>query len=115
MKIASIDWAHTKPLTYYIDSELNGEIEFDKLIDFINSNKIEIVVGENLPTRLLLPLLESGFKIFRSSGTSTKVHREENNIEKSDLNDAKVIFELYNLKPELFYQYTEKDKNRVPG
>lgn len=110
MKTAAIDWAHTKPVAYYIDSEINGEKKVDELVDFLKTNKIEVVVGENIPIRILIPLLESEFKIFRCSGTSTKIHRDENDIEKSDINDAKAIFELYNLKPELFYQYTEKDK-----
>ncbi len=109
-KIVSIDWSHTKPLTYYIDSDLNGEIEFDKLIDFLKSEDITKVVGENLPTKLLLPLLECNFEIFRCSGNLTAKYREEHNLEKTDIIDAKSILEQYNLQPELFYQYTEKDK-----
>lgn len=109
-KIVSIDWSHTKPLTYYIDTELNGEIEFDKLVDFLKSKGITKVVGENLPTKLLLPLLESNFEIFRCSGNLTAKYRKEHNLEKTDIIDAKSILEQYNLQPELFYQYTEKDK-----
>lgn len=110
LKIASIDWAHTKPLTYHINSELYGEIEFEKLIDFLKSKEITTIVGENLPTKLLLPLLESKFEIHRCSGSLTSKYREENNLEKTDSIDAKSILEQYILHSELFYQYTEKDK-----
>jgi len=108
--IASIDWAHTKPLSIHLDGE-SHEVVFKDIITFIKEHDIDTVVGENIPSKILLALLEHNIKIFRCSGTTTADYRKQNNLEKeSDSLDARYILEVYSIHPELFYEYTEKDK-----
>lgn len=107
--IASIDWSHRKPLCLYIKNKVHC-IEFKNILEFLKENDVDIVVGENIPTKLLLTLLEHKIKIFRCRTNLVSEYREEKNIEKTDGNDAKSIYELYLKNPLIFHEYDENDK-----
>ncbi len=108
--IASIDWAHTKPLNFNLDGK-SHEVEFKDITTFIKNNCIDIVVGENIPSKILLVLLEHKIKVFRCNGKLTAEYRKQNGYKKeSDELDAIYILEMYNKYPDLFYEYTEDDK-----
>lgn len=109
----AIDWSHTKDLTTYDGKKLRVEgikallkrIGKDGVgeesIGSIKSNAlfhspISVVLEQGCPLSIVYKLVMAGSNVFTIDNMATQVYRMEHNIEKTDKNDAKIIYELAN-------------------
>ena len=65
-----------------------------------------IIATENMPTKECKKFLDAGATVFRCSTHQTEKYRKKFTIEKSDDNDVKIIWTLYDLHPDEFYEFT---------
>jgi transposase len=97
MTLYSVDWAYTTDkLIYY-----NGK-KFFKNPRFESG---DIVVGENIPIKYCKKLMDKDVKIFTINPNKISEYREGLGVEKTDKNDAKLIFQYYEKYSEAFKPY----------
>jgi len=144
----AVDWSHTKGLTTYDGKKLktedrkalirrlqphnlkdkDGEESNRPLQSRARVHSPSIILEEGCPTSLIYDLLKVGSQVQVISNRATQDYRVEHDIEKSDENDAKIIWELANsgtkLKAvnlddrlmqlhSLYHQYCRYQKARV--
>lgn len=85
----AIDWAHTKELVLY-DGSKGSKTDHKGLSKFLNH---EVVIESGAPISLCWNIFRKT-KLYYILPIKTKKYRELHSIEKSDENDAKVIWEL---------------------
>lgn len=144
MNIA-VDWSHTKGLITYDGKKLRAEDRKSLLKRLSKKNKDggessrslqsitfvhspSIILEQGCPTSLIYDLLRTGSQVYLISNRATQDYRVAQGIEKTDENDAKIIWELANngakLKPinlddrliqlhSLYHQYCRYQKARV--
>ena len=88
MIIYGVDWSHKeeKIAVFYDGGLLKKEPHYQAG---------DIVATENMPHTKCVELHHKGVTIYRCNTDLTKSIREENNIEKTDDNDAKIIYEEF--------------------
>jgi len=103
----AIDWAHkTDGLVILNENEKQFKIEnFEP-----DKEKDILLIETGFPKYKFFELCKN---IFVISGKKVKAYNEENNIEKTHLNDAKAIMALYKKDKEQFKEFTEKDKTET--
>jgi len=97
-KVYALDWAH----------QANKKVFFDgkKIYKKPKINKEDIIISENIPSKIAKPYLDKNIKIFRVHANLVKDFRDnELKIEKSDENDTKAIWLYYQHHPEKFSEY----------
>lgn len=92
---------------------------FDEKVVFYDGKKIlkkkpklqagDEIYCENIPLKISKPLLDAGVLIFRVHQNLVAAFREEQNIDKSDENDALAIYMYYNEHTEDFKPYVGED------
>ena len=102
----AIDWSHNKGLATFNGKTLRTEDKGQLLkrlrgesITAIKSNivlKPQIVLEDGCPLSLAYYLSEIGCEINVIDNHATEDYRKEHNIEKTDENDAKIIYQLAN-------------------
>ena len=98
-KILSIDWAHEQDKIVIYD----GKKVLSKLPEDLG--KGDIVVTENMPHKMVLPLIKQNVNVLRCSTNKSAELREKLGLEKTDVNDAKIIYMLYQQQSECFREY----------
>jgi len=98
-QIFAIDWAHKedKFLVY------NGQKITKKLPTPTNTMTW---ITENIPTKMVKNALQAGTTIQRCSSNIIAKMRQEQNIEKTDENDVKLIYQLFTDNPKAFRKFT---------
>jgi len=144
----AVDWSHTKGLVTYDGKKLRTEdrkalikrLQTHSLRDKDGEESIRgaqskpplhspsVILEEGCPTSLTYDLLKVGSQVQVISNRATEDYRVAHGIEKSDENDAKIIWELVNsgtkLRPvnlddrlmhlhSLYHQYCRYQKARV--
>jgi hypothetical protein len=94
----AVDWSHTGN-KYRV---FNGAKLTSKLPELTPG---VVVVTENMPNRQCKEIVEAGGRVFRCSTHQTQKYRQECGIEKTDDNDAEIIYDLWTDSPEEFYEY----------
>ena len=100
--VISIDWAIKKPLVTF-DGEKTRI--YETIEEFKNTVSTTILCETGIPKSLFT--IDRPLKIV--AGAHIKQKRGELNLEKTDENDAKVIFWLYEEKPDLFKLVEQRD------
>ena len=104
-KVVAMDWALKKSIVVYDGTELT---KYETITDFKNAVNTTILCETGIPKSLFT--IDKSFKII--PGAVTKEKREELGLEKTDENDAKTIYLLYQEKPELFKIVEEQEVRR---
>jgi len=104
-EVVAIDWALKKPIIAYDGREIT---KFESIDDFKNALNTVVLCEEGVPHSLFT--IEK--PIMLVPGAIVKQKRNELGLEKSDENDAKTIYLLYQENPSLFRQLKERDINR---
>lgn len=140
MRIA-IDWSHTKDLTTYDGKKVRVETlkrllpriaDGDESRGWIKSiscvQSPSAILEQGCPMSLIYNLVKGGVQVSLIDNKATENYRKEHNIEKTDENDAKIIWELSQngtrLHPitvddsllqlhDLYHQYCRYQKARV--
>jgi hypothetical protein len=102
----AVDWSHRKGLTTYDGKQLRVE-DTKSLITRLSTVKPEpvdkvgyeskrttVIIEQGCPLSLIYDILQSGAEAKVISNRATQDYRVEHNIDKSDENDAKIIWEL---------------------
>ena len=100
--VISVDWAIRKPIIAFNGRETKT---YETIDEFKNIVSTTILCETGIPRSLFT--IEKPLKIV--SGNLVKQKREELNLEKTDENDAKVIYWLYEEKPDLFKLVEQRD------
>ena len=103
-KVISIDWAVKKPIITFDGKEAKI---YETIEEFKNTVSTTILCETGVPRSLFT--IDKPLKIV--SGNLVKQKREELNLDKTDENDAKVIFWLYDEQPDLFRLVEPRDVN----
>lgn len=105
----AIDWSHTKELTTYdgkkvriesqkaLLSRLKKDGQGESTTRIISSkyfNSPSVIIENGSPQNLIYNILLTGTQVYLIDNHATEQYRQENNIEKTDENDAKIIYEL---------------------
>ena len=105
----AVDWSHTKELTTYDGDKLRIEDKKallkrlaksggEESIQSVKSKPVfhspTIILEQGCPLSLIYDILQSGAEVKVISNRATQDYRVEHNIEKTDENDAKIIWEL---------------------
>ena len=139
----AVDWSHTKELTTYDGDKLRvedkkallkrlaklvGEESTLVLKSILSVHSPTVVLEQGCPLSLIYDILQSGAEVKVISNRATQDYRVEHNIEKTDENDAKIIWHLAHkgaqLTPvslsdgqvmmySLYHQYCRYQKARV--
>ena len=104
-KVVAIDWALKKPIIAYDGSELT---KYETITDFKNAVNTTILCETGIPKSLFT--IGKSLKIV--AGAFTKQKRKELGLKKTDENDAKTIYLLYQENPELFKIVEEQEVRR---
>ncbi len=102
-RVCAIDWSHEKKKTAIFDGN-----EILKKVPELNEE--DIIITENMPSYQVSKFLVKGVNVFRCTPNKTADLREELGWEKTDENDAKIIYELYRREPEAFRETKEDMK-----
>jgi hypothetical protein len=109
MQMIAVDWSHTKELTTYDGDKLRVEDKKALLKRLAKSGGEEsniaaksriplhsptVILERGCPLSLIYDILQSGAEVKVISNRSTQDYRVEHNIEKTDENDAKIIWQL---------------------
>ncbi len=97
-KVYAIDWSHTDEKCRCYDGK-----KITKTLPEPASNLV--LVTENMPAKQMKPFSDAGSKIYRCSTHQTKKFRQIMGLEKTDDNDVRIIFGLWEKRPEEFYEY----------
>lgn len=73
----------------------------------------KVYLEEGYPHYLLYQLLEKDCEIFLCDTRVVKKYREQHNIEKSDKNDAKILFVLHQEQPSLFHRLERPSEQKI--
>ncbi len=121
----AVDWSHTKELTTYDGKKVRTETRASLVKRLDNES---VVLEQGCPMPLLYQLTKAGAKVAVIDNKATEQYRKKHGIEKSDENDAKIIWELAEkgakLSPvtmddkiisihDLYHQYCRYQKARV--
>lgn len=112
----AVDWSHTKDLTTYDGKKLRTEsrqslikrirrgesIERKQSIRTLHPLLSSVVLEQGCPMSLLYSLARAGADVHVIDNKATEQYRKEHGIEKSDENDAKIIWELAQKGAKLF-------------
>lgn len=94
----AIDWSHTKDLTTYDGKKVRVEDKkalLKRLKSILHAeSKGSVILEQGCPLSLTYSLLLAGTDVYTISNRATQDYRVEHGIEKSDENDAKIIYEL---------------------
>jgi len=102
----AVDWSHTKDLATYdgkksrtetakaLLKRLEGESNIG--IESRNTLQLAIVIEQGCPLALIYGFVKSGHTVGLIDNHATEAYRKEFNIEKTDENDAKIIYKLAN-------------------
>lgn len=101
-KVISVDWAIKKPLITFDGKETKT---YETIEEFRNTVSTTILCETGIPRSLFT--IDKPLKIV--DGIFVKQKREELNLEKTDKNDAKVIFWLFKEQPNLFRLIEQRD------
>ena len=142
-QMIAVDWSHTKELTTYDGHKLrvedkkallkrlaksSGEESIANSKSRMRTHSPTVILEQGCPLSLIYDILQSGAEVKVISNRSTQDYRVEHNIEKTDENDAKIIWQLANkgahLTPvslsdgqvmmySLYHQYCHYQKARV--
>jgi len=115
MKIYAIDWATKKDLAITKDGEkvkfIPATIEsFDKFLNSLDGDKCQFYFEEGGGDSFKLLANKNNYKVFTTLGKNTDDKRKKLGIEKTDENDAKIIFDMAKNSPELFREFNELDE-----
>lgn len=109
-KMIAIDWSHTKDLTTYDGRKVRVET-LKQLLSRISRDGGEstfwlesiqtvqppsVVIESGCPLNLIYTLVNHGIEVGLLDNHTTQSYRKEHGIEKTDENDAKIIYELAN-------------------
>ena len=89
--------AHTTDKLIYYDGE--------KILKMPKFESGDIVCGENIPLKYCKRLFDKDVKIYRVHQNLISEYRESQGVEKSDENDARLIYEYHQKFPDLFKPY----------
>lgn len=103
-KVISVDWAIKKPLITFDGKETKI---YETIEEFKNTVSTTILCETGIPKSLFT--IDKPLKIV--DGSFVKQKRGELNLEKTDENDAKAIFWLYEGQPDLFRLVEPRDVN----
>jgi hypothetical protein len=139
----AVDWSHTKELTTYDGNKLRIEDKktlLKRLAKLVGEESIlrvkstlflhspTVIIEQGCPLSLIYDILQSGAEVKVISNRATQDYRVEHNIEKTDENDVKIIWQLAHkgaqLTPvslsdeqvmmySLYHQYCRYQKARV--
>jgi hypothetical protein len=103
MTIYSIDWSHkVEKTSVYSDGEI-----FENIPEFVNG---DIVATENMPHHKRVELHHAGVTVYTCNTDLTKTVRDREGIEKTDDNDAIIIYNTFmdwlNTQDETFRVFT---------
>ena len=101
-KVISVDWAIRKPIVTFDGKETKV---YETIEEFKNTVSTTILCETGIPRSLFT--IDKPLKIV--NGTFVKQKREELKLEKTDENDAKVIFWLFEEQPDLFRLLEPRD------
>lgn len=105
----AVDWSHIKELTTYDGDKLRvedrkallkrlaklvGEESTLVLKSILSFHSLTVVLEQGCPLSLIYDILQSGAEVKVISNRATQDYRVEHNIEKTDENDAKIIWQL---------------------
>lgn len=109
-KVIAIDWSHTKDLTTYDGKKLRVESQKTLLSRLSKDGKGEeskkqvkstnyphspsVVLEQGCPLNLVYNILLTGTQVYTIDNHTTEQYRKEHGVEKTDENDAKIIYEL---------------------
>ncbi len=99
----AIDWSHIKELTTYDGRKIKVESRKALLRRMTESNvglqsskAIQVVLEQGCPLSICYDLLKVGASVSLIDNKATENYRKANGIEKTDENDAKIIYALAN-------------------
>lgn len=101
-EVIAVDWAIKKPIVVYDGERIET---FESLYIFSDSISSEILCEEGVPRSLFT--IDKTIKLV--PGAIVKEKRKELGLEKSDENDAKIIYWLYQENPDLFRNLKERE------
>lgn len=145
VKMIAVDWSHTKGLVTYDGNKLRTEDkkslikrlqkkseDVEESTIFFQSKRAihsaSFILEQSCPTSLIYDLLRAGSQVYLISNRATQDYRVAQGIEKTDDNDARIIWELANngaklkqVNPDdrvmqlhsLYHQYCRYQKARV--
>jgi hypothetical protein len=109
MRMIAVDWSHTKELTTYDGDKLRVEDRKALLKRLaktfweesiansksrMRTHSPTVILEQGCPLSLIYDILQSGVEVKVISNRATQDYRVEHNIEKTDENDAKIIWQL---------------------
>ena len=98
-KIYGVDWGHkTKKVAVYgQDGIVEGAIEYnEEKGNYVSSlEEGSIIATENMPHKYKAQLTSTGLEIWQCGTHLTKLAREKDGIEKTDENDAKILYDSF--------------------
>jgi len=95
----AVDWSYTKDLTTYDGKKIRVEDKATllKRLSTINLKSIiAIVLEQGCPLSLIYDLTRTGCQVKLIDNRATENYRKEHGVEKTDENDARIIYELSN-------------------
>jgi len=96
-KTLSYDWAYKDKKNIFYDGK--------KVLKKATPIKGDVILCENPPRRIANPWLKDGVRILRCRPNDTSKSRDAQDIEKTDENDVKIIWQLYQDNPEIFREW----------
>lgn len=98
-KVYGVDWGHKskKVAVYGEDGIIEGAIEYSvKKENYVSSlEEGSIIATENMPHKYKAQLTSSGIEIWQCGTHLTRLAREKDDIEKTDENDAKILYDSF--------------------
>ena len=101
-QVIAVDWAIKKPIVVFDGERIET---FESLYKFSDSVSSEILCEEGVPRSLFT--IDKTIKLI--PGAIVKKKRKELDLEKSDENDAKIIYWLYQENPDFFRNLKERE------
>ncbi len=102
-----VDWSIKKGYTILQENK----IQTVKTLDF--SPDTEVYIESGCPKFLQYNLIDKGCRIFVIQSNETAKKREELRLKKTDENDVKVIYQLYQEHPELFVRLLKLTEDEI--
>lgn len=103
MSIVSVDWSIRKPLYYY------DGVQVKTTYNPLDIRATTILIETGVHKNLVYQLSKICNEILYVKGEETNKYRESKGIDKTDENDVRCIFELYNQSPELYKEMESRN------
>jgi hypothetical protein len=104
----AIDWSHTKDLTTFDGKRVRVETT-QNLLRRLAKKSNTIVLEQGVPLSLIYNLASKGIMVKLIDNKATEIYRKKHKLEKTDENDARIIYKLANNGAKL-QEITSDDK-----